>query len=147
MLCKLYLRSGTVYLPTVARTEAGYYIDSEPVEAVSINDAEALRRAIKNSISKGNPVVPTPTRAASVEPVVLKYARVESWPAFEKGTLLWRIVEKSGNYHIKQGRKRLDKGWEDDPAKTEALPSGSTLDDVAKRTISIIQESGGINSA
>jgi hypothetical protein len=75
---------------------------------------------------------------------VLKYAKVKSWSAFEKGTSLWKLVEKSGSYQIKPGRKRPDKGWEDDPTTIETLPSGTTLDEVAKRVLILIQNSSGV---
>jgi hypothetical protein len=129
----LYLRNGVVYIPTVARTEAGYFMDIDPVEVVSAADGDALRHAIKEAINKRNPTVPTPTRAAFPKPVVLKYAKVKSWSAFEKGTLPWTIEEKDGRYNIKPGRKRPDRGWEDDPERVESLPPGITLEAVADR--------------
>jgi hypothetical protein len=146
MLWQLYLRNGTVYVPTVAQTEAGYYMDIEPVEAVSATDTGALEHAIKEAMSKGNPIVPTPRRATFPKPVVLKHANVKSWSAFEKGTLNWTIVGKSGNYQIKPGRKRPDKGWEEDPAKIESLPPGTTLDEVARRVVALVQLSVSVAS-
>ena len=144
MLMQLYLRNGMVYLPTVAQTEAGYHMDIDPVDVVSVTDTKILQRAIKEALSKGNPTIPTPTRAAHPTPVVLKYAKVKSWSAFEKGTSLWKLVEKSGSYQIKPGRKRPDKGWEDDPTTIETLPSVTTLDEVAKRVLILIQNSSGV---
>jgi hypothetical protein len=47
----------------MAQTEAGYYIDVEPVSVVSAVDLEALQRAILKIIGNGNPLIPTPTRA------------------------------------------------------------------------------------
>ncbi len=140
MLWQVYSRKGLVYVPTVARTEAGYYMDIDPVEVVPAKDTPSLERAIKKAISNGNPIVPTPSRAAFPEPVVLKYAGMKSWRAFENGASNWTIVQKDGIYEIKPGRKRLDKGWEDDPAKVESLPRGVRLDEVAQRVAILIQE-------
>jgi hypothetical protein len=146
----LYLRNGMVYVPTVAQAEAGghlgYFMNIDPVEVVSVAETEALQRAIKEAMSKGNPVVPAPTRATFPKPVMLKYAKVKSWSAFEKGTLPWTIEEKSGVYQIKPGRRRPDRGWEEDPTKIESLPPGTTLDEVAKQVIALIQLSGGVTS-
>jgi len=100
MLWQLYLRNGTVYVPTVAQTEAGFYMDIEPVNVVSANDSEALQRAIMEAMSRGNPIIPTPTRAASPKPTVLKYSKAKSWSAFEKQASNWTIVEKACNYQI-----------------------------------------------
>jgi hypothetical protein len=139
-LWHLYLRNGMVYVPTVAQAESGghlgYFMDIDPVEVVAVTDTETLQRAIKEAMSKGNPVVPAPTRDAFPKPVVLKYAKVKSWSAFDKGTLNWKIREKSGSYEIVQERRRPDRGWEDDPTKIESLPAGTTLDEVAQRVAS-----------
>jgi len=141
----LYLRNGTVYVPTVARTEAGYFMDIDPVEVVSAANDDALRHATKEAINKRNPAVPTPTRAAFPKPVVLKYAKVKSWSAFEKGTLPWTIEEKDGSYSIKQGRKRPDRGWEDDPAKIVSFPFGTDLQEVIDRIVKLIQSTANNN--
>lgn len=139
MLFHLYLRNGIVYVPTVAQTEAGFYMDIEPVKVISATDSKALQSAIVEAMSKSNPVVPTPTRAAFPKPVLLDYAKVKSWSAFEKNTLVWTIDEKAGNYQIKPGRRRTDRGWEDDPERLELLSPGTTLDTAAQRLASLVQ--------
>jgi hypothetical protein len=135
---------GTVYVPTVAQTEAGFYLDIDPVEVVPAADTESLQRTIRKALSSGNPIVATPTRATFPKPVVVKYAKVKSWSTFEKGTLVWTIVENSGNYQIEPKRKAPDRGWEDDPTKIESLPSGTTPDGVAQRVVALIQLSEGV---
>ncbi len=139
-----------VYVPTVAQAEAGghlgYFMNIDPVEVVSVTDTENLQRAIKAAINKGNPVVPAPTRDTFPKPVLPKYAKVKSWSAFERGTLPWTIEEKSGIYQIAPGRKRPDRGWEDDPTKIESLPPGTTLDEVARRVVALVQSSASVAS-
>lgn len=133
MLWSVYLRDGTAFIPTVVRTDAGFFLEVDPVAVISATDADALQKAINQAIGRGNPKVPTPTRANFPKPVILKYAKVKSWSAFERNCLSWSIAEKDGVYQLKQGRKRSDRGWEDDPARIEALPPGTSLDEVAKR--------------
>jgi hypothetical protein len=125
--------NGTAYVPTVARTEAGFYLSIDPVEVVSAVDTEALRNAIKQAIIRGNPKVPTPSPADFPKPVVLKYAKVKTSSAFERGCSNWTIEETDGLYQIKRGRKRADRGWEDDPAQIETLPPGTGIDEIAQR--------------
>jgi len=139
MLWNLYLRNGMAYVPTVAQTEAGFFIDVEPVEAVPASDAEALQRAVKQAINRGNPKIPTPTRATFPKPAVLKYAKVKSWSAFERDSINWTIVEKEGCYQIKRGRRRAEGGWEDDPEHIEVLPRGVELSEIAQRVVSSVQ--------
>ncbi len=75
MLWHVYLRNGTAFIPTVAQTNAGFFLDVDPVGVVSATDTEALRHAVKQAIGRGNPKVATPTRAAFPKPVVLSYAK------------------------------------------------------------------------
>lgn len=139
MLWHLFLRKDTAYVPTVARTDAGFFLDMDPVEVVPAGDADALRHAVKQAIGRGNPRVPTPTRATFPAWVVLKYAKVKSRSAFEKGCSLWTIVEKDGLYQIRSNRKRPDGGWEPDPAQVEVFPPRIGVDEVAQRVVLFIQ--------
>jgi hypothetical protein len=143
MVWHIYLRDRTAFIPTVAQTDAGFYLDVEPVEVVAAIDGDALQHAFKQAVGRGNSKVPTPTRDAFPKPVVLKYAKAKSWPAFERGCLYWTIVQKGGAYFVAQGRKRPDRGWEDDPERSEALPPGTSLDEVAKRVASSVQTALG----
>jgi hypothetical protein len=138
MLWNIYLRKGMAFVPTVAQTEAGYYLNINPVEVIPAIDADGLRRAVEQVIGRGNPRVPTPTRAAFPKPVMLEYAKVKSWAAFEKDCINWNIVEKDGCYKITRGRKRPDRGWEDDPTQIDELPPGAGIDEVAQRVASLV---------
>jgi len=76
MLWNIYLRKGMAFAPTVAQTEAGYYLNINPVEVIPAIDADGLRHAVEQVIGRGNPSVPTPTRADFPKPVILDYAKV-----------------------------------------------------------------------
>jgi hypothetical protein len=143
MLWHVYLRNDTAYVPTVSQTES-FFLDTDPVEVVSAVDSEALRHAVKQAIGRGNPRVPAPTRVAFPASVVLKYAKMKSWSAFEKGCSLWTIEEKDGLYKIQRGRKRPDRGWEADPAQVEVLPPGIGIDEIAQRVASSVQSALGV---
>jgi hypothetical protein len=123
----------------VSRTEAGYFLDIDPVEVVPASETEVLRHAINRMIKSGNPVVPTPSRTSFPKPVILKYTKVKSWSAFEDGANVWKIVQKSGVYQISPGRKREDRGWEDDVPKIETFAPDATIDSVVLRVITLIQ--------
>jgi hypothetical protein len=139
----IYLRNAIAYVPTVAQAEAGghlgYFMDVDPVKVVTAAESEALRNAIIEIMSKGNPIVPAPTRGNFPKPVVLKYAKVKSWSAFEKGALAWAISEKDGIFQINPQRKCADRGWEDDPERIEFLPPGTAVNVVAERLASLVQ--------
>jgi hypothetical protein len=112
MLWHLYVRKRIAYVPTVARIGYGY-LDIEPVAVASVADARALRSAIFDAMSRGNPDIPVPDLRTS-KWVVLKYAKVKSPSQFEKGTSNWRIEERDGRYQVAPVPKhRDDRGWED----------------------------------
>lgn len=135
----IYLRENTVYVPTVAKTDVGYYMDVDPVRTVSVSDSHALQAAIAEAMNKGNPIVPTPSRAAFPKPAVLRHVGLKSWATFEKDATLWTIREEDGGYRVVQGKRGADRGWEDDPDRIELLPFGATVETVARRVASLLQ--------
>ena len=116
-------------------------LDIEPVGVASIDDVPAMRSALKQAMQHGNPVIPTPTREALSKPaVVLKYANLKAWWAFERIAELWTISQRDGRYRITRGRKAPDRGWEDDPAAVENLPPACGQDEVADRLVQLLKQ-------
>ena len=139
MLWNLYIRNGIVYVPTVAKTEAGFYMDIDPVRTVPVVESDRLQAAVAAAISDGNPAIPTPSYGAFPKPVILKHAAVRSWAAFERSATYWRISEKEGRYCIGPGRRAADRGWEG-PVHEELLPAGTTVNTVAQRVASLLAD-------
>src|ERR1051325_5315973 len=118
MNCHLYLRNGTVYLPTMGVMDKGFYRGVEPVAVVSLTDIKTLREALIDTISRGNPVVPMLRRRDWPPPILLKYTGLRSWSAFERGMQLWDIKEKDGMFQIAGNTKRPNGMWLGDPEQT-----------------------------
>jgi hypothetical protein len=141
MLFSCTLKDGTVYVPTVAKTEAGFYMTREPVAVVTAANTGGLRRALHDVIARGNVVIPTPKRDAYPAPVLPKYAGEKTWSAFMRGASEWKIAEKNGSYQIIPYRKDPSgsQSWvEDYDHKIEFLP-GTMVDVVVERMIAILQ--------
>jgi hypothetical protein len=136
------LRKATVYIPTMGKMDRGFYRGVEPVDVVAVSNTEALREAIAGAIARGNPPVPMLRRGDWPPPVVLRYAGVRSWPAFERGMTLWSIEEKDGSFRIIPQRKHPDGMWKGDPDRTISFPSNAALDEVVARMVGILQEAG-----
>lgn len=68
MNCHLYLRKGTVYLPTKGKMDEGFYRGVEPVVVVSTTNTEELRQALRATTARGNPVVPILRRSEIPRP-------------------------------------------------------------------------------
>jgi hypothetical protein len=81
MLVTCTLKNGIVYVPTNAKTEAGFYMHQEPVAVIPAANTDALRRAFLDVMERGNQVIPTPKPNAFPPPVLPKYAGAKSWSA------------------------------------------------------------------
>jgi len=140
MLCHLYIRDRTAYIPTAAKTDAGYYLDIEPVEVKTISDEEGFIAAIKRTINRGHPIVPAPTRGTGFpKPVILRHAKMRSLAAFEKDASYWQLHKQDNLYRIEQWKKGTQGGWISDQARSEALPLGASVDEAVKRLVSLVQ--------
>lgn len=129
-----YIRDGRAFFPTIAG-ELRLKVDVEPVTVVSASDKEAVIVALKEQISKGN--VPDPSDYPK-PPVVLKYAKVKSWRAFENGLVGFSLLQRKGNYLLRSQKRGQDGHLVDDLSK-EVIFSGDTpLDDVIRRSAEII---------
>jgi hypothetical protein len=142
MLISCTLRDGIVYVPTVAKTEAGFYMNREPVAAVPAADTTALQRALRDAMRKGNATIPTPKRTEYPPPVLPKYAGLKSWSEFMQGASEWKILERNGNYKIVPYCEDPEGSgsWLENSAHKIEFPPGSTIDDVIDRMIAILQE-------
>ena len=134
-----YLRRGVVYLPTLGIIDKGYYSDIEPVAVVPLSNTEALQKALRDTVARGNPKVSSLGQSQRSPPVVLKYAGVKIWAAFARGTSTWGFGEEKGALQIVGYRDSATGGWEQDPDNIESFPKNSTIDDVIERMIAILQ--------
>jgi hypothetical protein len=140
MLYGIYLKNGTVYLPTTVNQGRARYLEVEPVTVIPVADTETLRRAMRDTIPNENRFVAPSVEDARKPAVVLKYTGDKSWPAFMRGTSPWSIYEKDGKYQIEGYHVHRKGYWERDKNQTIEFPPGTPLDDVIGRMISILQE-------
>ena len=131
MLWHIYLHKGTVFVPTVAKTEAGFFFDVEPVAVIERFDHVRIADAIKWVVIKGNPVIETPTRLTFPKPAVLNYANVKSWAAFEKKALCWIVTKKEDVLQVCPQRKKPTGGWDDDTERKETFTGTTAIDEIA----------------
>lgn len=140
MLYGIYLKDGTVYVPTTVNQGRARYMEVEPVTVVPVADTEVLRRAMRNTIPDANRFIPPSVEHARKPPVLLKYTGDKSWSAFMRGTSPWSIYEKDGKYQIEGYRVNRKGYWERDRNQTIEFPAATPLDDVIDRMVEILQE-------
>jgi hypothetical protein len=142
MLCTCYLRDGVVYVPTMARRRSEpIYTNIEPVSVVPLNNTQAVRRALLETIARKNAVIPDRgPKDLRAPPLLPKYAGVRSLSAFYRNASTWSIIEDDRVYKILPYRKHPKGYWQPDLAQEIQFPVGTTTDDVVDRMIAILQE-------
>jgi hypothetical protein len=139
MICDVFLRSGTVYVPTAVNVESAFYMDVDPVEVAPAADIEAVQRALVRAMNRGNASAAMPSGPPFPEPVVLKYAKVKSWSEFEENCLHWSIEQEDGVFSIMRGLKVANRGWEYSRDHIEVLPPGTGIEEAARRMAHLVQ--------
>ena len=118
----------------MARTEAGYWIQVEPVEIQKVETVEAIEQLLLAVLGRGNPVVPTPTRQGFPAPVMKGYCGLKSLSAFERRATRWSISGDRVGYRIYEWRlSERYRGAREAPDSEVRLPADTPLKDVAHR--------------
>ena len=131
----MIIRRGKVFIPTMARTEAGFYLAVDPVEVVDAVNPAAMETALMNVVRRGNPAVPTPSRDGYPEWVVLKHAGVKSAAAFERLAESWALSISGDNYALTPYRPFETGGSVEDREHTEVIPTTTPLPEVVRRLV------------
>jgi hypothetical protein len=140
MYWQFYLRMGLVYVPTTAMIQRGFYKIIEPVAVVPASDNDAVRRALSETIARGNPQVPAPDPSDRSPPFLTKYAGVKNWSSFVRNAFLWGIDDREEKFKIIAYRKDTPNGWVRDESRCENFASKASVEKVIDRMISILQE-------
>ena len=118
----VYAYRGRFFVPTVAKTEAGFFLEVDPVDIVEVPRADVLAAAIESAMARGNPTVPTPQRSQYGTPVLVRSAEALSWAEFEKEARLWRIESRAEGWTLVPTRRAAGRGLEDDGGRREHIP-------------------------
>jgi hypothetical protein len=131
---------GLVVIPAKAKTEAGFWIDVEPVEVAPIHDKNLIASAIKRVAFAILRTIPTPPRNGFPKPVVLRAGKVRSWSQFHWNYSLVEITaDRDAVVSIEAWEKWADESYRpssDTPART--FPS---LDEAIATVIEEIEKS------
>lgn len=131
----LFVRKAKVFIPTMARTEAGFYMGIEPVAVVDSSNREAVRSAFLDAIGRGNPIVPTPTRATFPPSPLLKHANVKSLSTFEKNAQCWKLGKYPAEFVVAPYRPGKYGGSEEDDSGKESFSASEPIECVVDRLL------------
>ena len=134
-LWTLFIRKGKVFVPTTAKTEAGYYLGIEPVAVVDATDRAAVKAAFLDAVSRGNPIVPTPSRSNFPPDPLLKYANVKSVSELAKSAHSWQLTKYATEYVAAPDRPGKYGGSEQDDGKKQVFPADEPMDRIVSRLV------------
>ena len=131
----LIIRKGKAYIPTMAKTEAGFYMGMDPIEVVDTADRREVEDAVMRAITRGNPVVPTPTRDSYPPSPLLKAANVKSLSTFEKSARSCKLSKAEGAYEIVPYKRTKPAGALEDREQSEYVADSEPLPVVVHRLV------------
>ncbi|PYR27202.1 MAG: hypothetical protein DMF98_06605 [Acidobacteria bacterium] len=130
----IYLYKNRLYVPRLARTDAGFYLEQEPVSSVEPAPAE-LRVLLESRIREGNPVTAAPMRKEYPSlPRVVRAAGARTARAFEREARLWAVELTSNRMKLEALERHPDGGWVQ-PQRAQEFPSTSEGMDALVSTI------------
>jgi hypothetical protein len=131
----LVVRKGKAFIPTMARTDAGFYIGMEPVEVVDATEREEVENAIMRAITRGNPPVPTPSPGDYPKSPPQERAKVKSPSAFERSAQRWKLSRHGGTWEIVPYKRVKPAGAVEDRDLMEVPPDSEPLPTVVRRLV------------
>lgn len=108
----LYVTDRLGFIPTEALTNAGFYLQVEPVRQVNYWDLDELTAALQNALENGNPEITVPPGVQQHEFVMGRYLGVSGQDEFEKATIPVRIEEQDDHYTVRSWKKLASGKWE-----------------------------------
>jgi len=133
------LVNGVIYMPTIKKTEAGYFLGVDPVTVVEVGDTEQLAAAVAQALARPVPVVPTPPRDAIPQSSTVKLAKLRSWATFDRIKTCWIVSERRGPWQIALQRNKRD-GKGRDKSSIVVFPDGTSLGEIGRGVCDIIQK-------
>lgn len=139
MYCSFYLRNGVAFVPTMGKTEAGYWLGVEPVDVLKVETVAALQTSLLAALRRGNPIVPTPTRRKFPPDVMRRYCGMKSFSAFDRTARCWSIARDGNEYCVAEWRHSSRyPGAREEALETKLrLPGDTPLEEVALRAAEV----------
>ncbi len=130
-LIRLYVRHERLILPTVAETEAGFYVDMEPIDVFEIHETQKWREALYLRLVHGNPLVPTPERSDDPGSAILERLNITKWSTFETSAVMYTIHMGGRYISVYRTGKGADGMWTQDNTELRQFASRTPLSWIA----------------
>lgn len=130
-LYRFYVRHQKLIMPTVVETEAGFYVDSGPIEVFDIQDIDEWRRQLFLRLAGGNPVVPTPERTDEPGSAILEKLNITKWSTFETSAVMYTIHLGGRYISVYRTGKGPDGMWTQENTDLRQFASRAPLSSIA----------------
>ena len=87
----LYGPKKKVLVPTVAETEAGFFVEVDPLNIYEHHDVDGWTKGVAKAMRSGPVSVPTPDGAIEPGSQILDALHLNSWGEFEKEAVLFTV--------------------------------------------------------
>lgn len=134
-LIRFYLYREKVIVPKVEQTEAGFFVDSQPVEVYKIKDRAAVYAGLVKALKCGNNVIATPEGAGAAS-VLLDHLDLSKWSSFEKSAVLYTVLLGGRYATIYASGRGADGMWKEAASKVRQFHPSLSLDMLAHTLVS-----------
>ena len=106
-----YIASDAAYAPTIKDTDAGYFLEKEPVKIFNPYDASALTDVLRDRLSSPNEVISAPPIAPK-SLVVGDLLRISTQAELERKTVFMSVTRLDTGFRIESQPKKSDGTWD-----------------------------------
>jgi hypothetical protein len=138
-----YCPKNVLLIPRMVQTESGFYIESDPVMSISLDDSDAVEDALRAVANRAMDIVPTPKVFPKLlEVPSVKASRAKSYSDFVRYSLLWNLDQLDG------GGCRIQR-WVSPPRENHFVPDnndfcllapGFSIADLSEKLIEVIRQ-------
>ena len=140
----LYAIGQQVIIPELAETEAGFYVETAPVDFFPVHEVDNWKSAIYKRLTRGNPVIPTPDDNVTPGSPILEALNLRKWDDFERQAVLYTIHVRPRAVSVYKTGKNEEGRWTQNGDEREfasQAPLECVIDEMAN---DLIQEPGAV---
>ncbi len=140
----LYCPKKVLVVPEMVQTQAGFYMESDPVHIASLDEIGSLRNVFENWLERSMKIIPTPAReqfTSVVDIPSVRAVKAKSYTDFVRHVLLWHIEQfDDGGFQIQRWisppRENSFVPHKDDSFQ---LPAGTSVEELSNRFSEIVR--------
>ena len=133
-LIRCYLRKNEVIVPTIAKADAGFYLDAEPVHIFALTDAEAIKKEIIEQMNAEEHEIPTP-QVSTPGSVILEKLHIKSWQSFEKEAVMYTLHKGNDGANLYVTDRAANGLWSHNKDYAHQFPKAASSAEMANAIV------------